>query len=191
MRQRMSCSSRPGCNRPGIRTPAVERFEIFGVKIEIGRSLVRSGQRTPMLVLAFRIVDPHVAHWLAGTVAGIAHMHRRQFHHAVGGENWARLRSERFTKCSPRSTTHPSAQQVRQYSTEGRYAKGRMVMAPPSRRWPGSVRQDGRGPSCECCVRRPCGLCGRDAPRSGAHIAVIGVSHLAGPFNDAAHDADL
>ena len=72
----------------------------------------------------------------------------------------ARLRSERFTKCSPRSTTHPPRSRCAKYSTEGRYAKGRTVMAPPSRRCPGSVRRAGRAPPpAVCCARRPYGPC--------------------------------
>ena len=103
--------------------PAVERLEIFGVEIEIGRSLVRSDQRAPMLVLpAFRIVDPHVAHRLAGPV-GIAHMHR-QLHHAVGGEDAGAVALRTLHEVFAQIDDAPSAQQVREVLGRGKICQG-------------------------------------------------------------------
>ena len=98
--------------------PAVERLEIFGVEIEIGRSLVRSDQRAPMLVLpAFRIVDPHVAYGLAGTV-GMTHVDG-QLHHPVRSEDTGAVALRALHEMFAQIDDAPAAQQVREVLDRG------------------------------------------------------------------------
>ena len=65
---------------------AVERFEPPGVVVEVGRGFVGGRECAPVLVLpAFRVVEAHVAHRLAGAV-GMADV-GGEFHRAVRGED--------------------------------------------------------------------------------------------------------
>ena len=66
--------------------PFVERRQPVSVVIEVGRTLVRSGQGAPVLVLPpLGVVDPHVAHGLPRPV-GMGDMHG-ELHRAVGRQN--------------------------------------------------------------------------------------------------------